>query len=68
MAPLPKRRHSSARQAQRTRALKVSGVTLVKCKQCSSLYQPHHVCPKCGFYAEKAVILKKVKKEKNNVK
>ncbi|KKS84509.1 MAG: 50S ribosomal protein L32 [Candidatus Gottesmanbacteria bacterium GW2011_GWA1_43_11] len=58
MAPLPKRRHSSARQAQRTRALKIALPTLVTCSNCGSLRVPHRVCPACGFYAGKAVIIK----------
>lgn len=65
MAPLPKRRHSSRRQAKRTRALKVSGVTLVKCAQCGQPTRPHFVCASCGFYNKTAVVIKKVKKQDN---
>lgn len=64
MAPLPKRRHSSARQAQRTRALKSASVSLAKCPQCGAQKEPHRVCPACGFYAGKAVVVKKEKKKK----
>jgi len=65
MAPLPKRRHSSRRQAKRTRALKGSSMTLVKCKNCGSMTKPHFVCSNCGFYDAKAVIIKKEKKKKD---
>lgn len=59
MAPLPKRRHSSRRQSKRTRALKVTRVTLTSCPQCHELKQPHRVCAKCGFYDQKAIIITK---------
>ena len=64
MAPLPKRRHSSARQSKRTRALKVSQVTLVSCSHCKALRKPHQVCPGCGYYNGKVVVVKKEKKKK----
>ncbi len=62
MAPLPKRRHSSARQAKRTHALKLQGVTLSKCSNCKELKHPHSVCGKCGFYSGRLVIAQKEKK------
>lgn len=68
MAPLPKRRHSSARQAQRTRALKVASVTLTKCPHCQELRVPHRVCPACGYYDGKPVILKKAHDHKHDHK
>lgn len=61
MAPLPKRRHSSRRQAQRSRALSTSRVTIVTCAQCGKLKEPHKVCKSCGFYEGKPVIVKKAK-------
>ncbi|HCM37273.1 TPA: 50S ribosomal protein L32 [Patescibacteria group bacterium] len=64
MAPLPKRRHSSRRQAKRTRALKLDQVTLVKCPQCSEMTTPHQVCRNCGYYAGKPIIIKKEKSKK----
>lgn len=64
MAPLPKRRHSSRRQAKRTRALKRPSVTLAKCSQCGKMTLPHRVCRHCGFYNGKVVIIKKQKAEK----
>ncbi len=64
MAPLPKRRHSSRRQAKRTRALKLIQVTLVKCSHCGNMNPPHQVCQSCGYYAGVAVIIKKEKSKK----
>jgi len=64
MAPLPKRRHSSRRQAKRTRALKTARVTLVRCQQCNAMRISHRVCDSCGYYAGKPIIIKKEKSKK----
>lgn len=64
MAPLPKRRHTRARQGKRRRAIKLKEVTLEKCPQCDALKRPHTLCSNCGYYKGKAVLLKKEKKEK----
>ena len=64
MAPLPKRRHSSRRQAKRSRALTLPRVTLVACSQCGQMTTAHRICKHCGYYKGKAVIIKKQKKDK----
>ena len=64
MAPLPKRRHSSRRQAKRSRALKSVQFKLMACSNCKALKLPHRVCPACGFYDGKAIVIKKIKKKK----
>jgi large subunit ribosomal protein L32 len=61
MAPLPKRRHSSRRQAKRSRALSQKAQVLIVCKQCGKDSLPHRVCKYCGFYNKKAIIIKKEK-------
>lgn len=37
--------------------------TLVECPQCHELKQPHRICPKCGYYDGRQII---VKNEENN--
>lgn len=64
MAPLPKRRHSSQRGGKRKAAIKLALGTLSKCPQCGGLKLPHRVCPNCGYYDGKAVIIKREKKKK----
>ncbi len=64
MAPLPKRRHSSARQAKRSRALNSPQQNLVACPNCKALKLPHRVCPTCGFYKGKETIKKKTQRKK----
>ena len=48
--PLPKRRHSSARQAKRRTHYKLTPPTLSRCERCHAPRRSHHVCPACGFY------------------
>ncbi|OGG23581.1 50S ribosomal protein L32 [Candidatus Gottesmanbacteria bacterium RIFCSPHIGHO2_12_FULL_40_13] len=51
MAPLPKRRHSSARSGKREKTAliaKLPGIGL--CRKCAHPKKSHRACPKCGFY------------------
>ncbi len=64
MAPLPKRRHSSRRQAKRSRALTLPTITLMTCEQCGAKRLPHRVCDQCGYYDGKPVVVKKAAKPK----
>lgn len=64
MTPLPKRRHTRARQGKRRRAIKLKNVALEKCPKCGALRRPHTLCPNCGFYKGTTIILKKERKKK----
>jgi len=48
--PLPKRRHSSTRQAKRRTHYKLTPPTLTTCKRCGAASQAHHICASCGYY------------------
>ena len=63
---VPQRRISKTRKRLRRTHFKLSVTGLVTCPQCGAMIKAHHVCPKCGYYAGKAVILngKLVKEEK----
>ena len=51
MAPLPKRRHSTARSGKREKiALSKSLPYTSRCPKCGHSKLPHRACPKCGFY------------------
>jgi len=55
--PLPKRKTSHARTAQRRAnnwKIKVPNVGL--CARCRAPRLSHHVCPSCGFYGNRMVI------------
>jgi large subunit ribosomal protein L32 len=64
MAPLPKRRHSTRRGGKRKAAISYALIGLTKCPKCNALRVAHRVCPTCGYYNDKAVVVKKVKKTK----
>jgi large subunit ribosomal protein L32 len=48
--PLPKRRHTSTRQAKRRTHYKLTAPTLTTCPRCKAAAQAHHICPECGYY------------------
>lgn len=48
--PLPKRRHSSTRQAKRRTHYKMTAPTLTTCKRCGAASKAHHICASCGYY------------------
>lgn len=55
---VPKSKVSKARGAKRFASnYKVKVPTLVVCPQCHEQKQPHRVCPKCGYYDGKQVIV-----------
>lgn len=57
MGPLPKRKISKGRRNRR-RAHDAIGVPkLVSCNNCGSRMVPHRVCPSCGFYRGREVLL-----------
>ena len=63
---VPQRRISKTRKRLRRTHFKLNVTGLVTCPHCGAMIKAHHVCPKCGYYADKAVILdgKLVKEEK----
>ena len=60
--PLPKRRHSRARQAKRRANWKLEAPNVAARPRCHAPRLPHHACPSCGFYNGRLVIEKKEKK------
>ncbi|MBI2036055.1 50S ribosomal protein L32 [Candidatus Microgenomates bacterium] len=66
MAPQPKRKHSSRRARMRGMSIKLHKQTLAPCLNCKEPIQPHVVCRFCGFYDNRAVIVKKEKAPKEN--
>jgi len=57
MGALPKQRISRHRQGNRRRHIFVTAPTLVECQNCHELRLPHHVCPNCGYYNGRQVIV-----------
>ncbi|MCI0474527.1 MAG: 50S ribosomal protein L32 [Ignavibacteria bacterium] len=57
--PNPKRRHSKTRGRKRRTHYKATAPTLAACSNCGEMKPNHQVCPACGFYDGKSVILPK---------
>ncbi len=57
MGALPKQRISRHRQGNRRRHHFIAPLNLVECNNCRELKRPHHVCPNCGFYRGRQVIV-----------
>ncbi len=59
--PLPKRRHSSTRQAKRRTHYKLAAPGIATCKECNSPRLSHQICPTCGYYNGRIWYTPKVK-------
>lgn len=57
---VPKKRTSSARRDKRRANHKAAEPTLNRCPRCHEPRRPHRVCPTCGTYAGREVIVRKV--------
>jgi len=61
----PKRKHSKARRDKRRSAnSKMYSSSLSICSNCKKPVMPHRVCPFCGYYKGKPVIVVETVKEK----
>lgn len=62
----PKRKQSNSRTRKRRTHQKLSMPALVSCSQCKKLRPAHMVCPFCGYYKGKEVVVieRKEKKKK----
>lgn len=62
---LPKRKHSKARRdKRRSMNSKLFASNLSVCSQCKKPVLPHRVCPHCGYYKGKPVVVIEAKEEK----
>jgi len=54
---VPKRRTSPSRRDKRRTHKKLAAPTLSLCPQCHEPVLPHHICPHCGVYKGKEVVI-----------
>lgn len=57
----PKRRQSKTRSRKRRTHYKASVPSLMACPNCGEMKMQHKVCPACGFYDSKSILLPKSK-------
>lgn len=55
----PKRRHSKSRKRKRRTYYKATVPSLMSCSNCGEMKLSHKVCPACGFYDGRSVIIPK---------
>jgi large subunit ribosomal protein L32 len=63
----PKNRISKQRKRQRRTHWKLATPGLTRCSNCSAYIKPHRICPECGHYQGRLVMVI-VEKEKKNKK
>ncbi|MCX5656809.1 MAG: 50S ribosomal protein L32 [Candidatus Omnitrophica bacterium] len=61
--PLPKRKFSKSRRDKRRTHWKLTPANLNACPNCSKPRLPHRVCPSCGYYKGKQVVITEKKKK-----
>ncbi|MBU0510650.1 MAG: 50S ribosomal protein L32 [Chloroflexi bacterium] len=57
MPPLPKQRMSRTRRDRRRTHHALKTKSLVQCSHCGEMRLPHRVCPKCGYYKGREVVV-----------
>lgn len=56
----PKHRISKTRRDKRRTHYKAVAPTLANCSNCGTTVKYHTVCPECGYYRGKQVIIKEI--------
>ncbi|MCM8778599.1 MAG: 50S ribosomal protein L32 [Candidatus Omnitrophica bacterium] len=60
---LPKRKFSKSRRDKRRTHWKIDSSHLIACPECGKLKLPHRVCPYCGYYRGRQVLVIEREKE-----
>jgi large subunit ribosomal protein L32 len=66
--PNPKKRHTGSSRNMRRAMWRIPYPTVVECSQCHSFILPHQVCPTCGYYGGRMVMVPKEKGSKEKEK
>ncbi|MCJ7703706.1 MAG: 50S ribosomal protein L32 [Anaerolineales bacterium] len=57
MPPVPKQKLSRTRRDRRRAHDALKTKNLVQCNNCGEMRLPHRVCPKCGHYKGREVVV-----------
>jgi len=55
--PGPKSRVSRSKRGMRRSHDFATPVTVIGCSNCGAVVKPHHVCPSCGYYKGKEIVV-----------
>ena len=56
--PVPKQKKGrGATHRRRSANMKISAPARSTCTRCHAVKLPHHVCPNCGYYKDREVIV-----------
>ncbi|MDL2268811.1 50S ribosomal protein L32 [Desulfosarcina sp. OttesenSCG-928-A07] len=53
---VPKHKVSKSKRDKRRTHKKIEAISVGTCPECGEAKLPHHVCPECGVYRDKAVV------------
>jgi len=53
----PKRRTSKSKKRKRRTHDSLTAPNLVKCSNCGTFIMPHRLCPECGHYKGREIII-----------
>lgn len=62
---VPKSKVSKQRGNSRFAQWKLTAPNLTECPQCKAMILPHRVCPNCGYYNGRQVVVPKEDKKEN---
>ena len=62
---VPKSKVSKQRGNSRFAQCKLTAPNLTECPQCKTMILPHRVCPNCGYYNGRQVVVPKEDKKEN---
>lgn len=65
---LPKRRHSKTRRDKSRTHQVLTIPAITRCPNCAEYILIHRVCPKCGYYKGRSVIVIKTKEKEDKKK
>lgn len=54
---VPKKKMSRSRTRRRKAQWKVPAPAMARCPQCGSAHLPHRVCPECGTYKGREILI-----------
>jgi large subunit ribosomal protein L32 len=60
---VPKQKQSHSRTNKRRSQHKAARPTVSECPQCHAPRVPHRVCPECGYYAGRQVVVERAPSE-----